>query len=102
MIKGNHFDLLGHQYIVSTKTKLSLEKLIAKHPCAISASAYDSKDALAGVIAFLIYDFCNYYGVMDEKIDLNEELAVGKPELERIKLWRGEKIVYYQKKIEIL
>ena len=85
---------------LDVKTKIKIEKLVQKYNYVISPSTYDSIDALSSVIAFVLYDVCEYLGVLDEEISENKELALlTKPPIDRINIYNHEKYEYYKEKL---
>lgn len=75
--------------------------MVKKNNYVISPSTYDSIDALSSVIAFVLYDICEYLGVMEENIYENKELALlNKPPYERIAVYNYEKYEYYRQKLD--
>lgn len=85
---------------MDVKDKIKLEKLVHLNNYVISPSTYDSLDALSSVIAFVMYDVCEYLGVLKEDIIENKELALlNKPPSERIAIFNHEKHSYYKEKL---
>jgi len=82
------------------KTKVKLEKLVDQHNYIISPSTYDSLDALSSVVAFVMYDVCEYLGILKEDFNDNKEFALlNKPLAERIVIYNHEKFEYYKQKL---
>ena len=79
----------------SIKTKLKLEKMINRNLFIINPQAYDSIDALSGVISFLISDVAEFYGLVKPN-------QTSKDNSERRSILNKQKLEYYQNKLQEL
>ena len=96
----SELEIIDQKIQLDVKTKIKLEKLVDKYNYVISPSTYDSLDALSSVVAFVMYDICEYLGVLKEEIVENKELALlNKPPAERIAIFNWEKQQYYSQKL---
>ena len=96
----SELEIIDQKILLDVKTKIKLEKLVDRYNYVISPSTYDSLDALSSVVAFVMYDICEYLGVLKEEIVENKELALlNKPPAERIAIFNWEKQQYYSQKL---
>ena len=99
-ILESELEIIDQKVKMDIKSKIRLEKLVDKYNFVISPSTYDSLDALSSVVAFVMYDVCEYLGVLKENIVENKELALlNKPPAERIAIYNYEKQQHYLQKL---
>ena len=74
------------------KSLIKIEKLIDKNIYLVNPQAFDSIDALSGVISFLISDVCDFYGLVPPG-------SLGKLNLEKRVTYNIKKKQYYSQKL---